>query len=141
MTTLRQQTNIARKLQPQRCMWKQGKAVWGMRSVSDQAKCIQVEVFKSVGNTTVSKGKVIRQHGQYFCRVHRIDGAQGWIDYYGPHLIEYAIASIVGEAIRVGKKVIFYSSLKSAALKRKIAGGSLIKVTCGKTQLWAVVGE
>ena len=139
MTTLRQKTNLARKLQPQRSTWKQGKAIWGMRSVSDKAKCIQVEIFKSVGNTTISKGEVVR-HGQYVAKVHRINGYQGWFDYYGPHLVEYAIASIVGEATQVGKKVVFYSSLKSASLKRKIAGGSLIKVTCGKTQLWAIVG-
>ncbi len=137
MTNLRQRTNIARKLQPQLCMNKKGKAVWGMRSVSDQTKCIQIEVVKSITNTTVGKKEVVR-HGLYTCRVHRID-AQGWVDYYGPHLLEYAIASIVGETNRAGKKIIFYSLLESAILKRKIVKGSLIEVACGKNKIWAIV--
>lgn len=136
--TLRQRTNLARKLSPQLCTTKVGKSVWGMRSVSDNSKHVQVEVMKSKNITSVNgSGKV--SHGLYICRVHRINKYGEWEQYYGPHMLEYAIASILGEAKKNKKSVVFYTDLKSVVLKKKIQSVSMIEIKCGKDRIWGVV--
>lgn len=136
--TLRQRTNLARKLSPQLCTTKVGKSVWGMRSVSDNSKNIQVEVMKSKNITSVNgSGKV--SHGLYICRVHRVNKFNEWEQYYGPHMLEYAIASILGEAKKNKKSVVFYTDLKSVSLKKKIQDVSMIEVKAGKERIWGVV--
>ncbi len=136
--TLRQRTNLARKLSPVLCTNKVGKSIWGMRSVGDKSKNIQVEIFKNKNITSVNeKGKIT--HGSYICQVHRINKFNEWEQYYGPHMLEYAIASILGEAQRNKKSVIFYTDLKSVMLKKKIQNVSMIEVRCGKERIWGVV--
>lgn len=136
--TLRQRTNLARKLSPQLCTTKVGKSVWGMRTISDNSKNVQVEVMKSKNITSVNgSGKV--SHGLYICRVHRINKYNEWEQYYGPHMLEYAIASILGEAKKNKKSVVFYTDLKSVVLKKKIQNVSMIEIKCGKERIWGVV--
>lgn len=135
--TLRSRTNLARKLQPTNCFSKPGKSIWGMRSLSDPAKNVQVEVFKKQNITSFGKAKV--SHALYVCQVHRINNSNMWEYYYGPHMLEYAIASIIAEANRNKKHVIFYKDLKSVALKKKIQNVSMIEIKAGKETIWGVV--
>lgn len=136
--TLRQRTNLARKLSPQLCTTKVGKSVWGMRAISDNSKNVQVEVMKSKNITSVNgSGKV--SHGLYICRMHRINKFNEWEPYFGPHMLEYAIASILGEAKKNKKSVVFYTDLKSVSLKKKIQDVSMIEIKCGKERIWGVV--
>lgn len=135
--TLRTRTNLARKLQPTNCLSKPGKSIWGMRTLSDPAKNVQVEVFKKQNITSFGKAKV--QHGLYVCQVHRINKSNNWEYYYGPHMLEYAIASIMGEARKNKKHIIFYTDLKSVMLKRKIQNVSMIEIKVGKERIWGVV--
>lgn len=136
--TIRQRINTARRIEPKLCLSKVGKSIWGMRSVSDPAKNIQVEVMKYKHITSVSKkGKI--SHAQYICKVHRINPADGWVDYFGPRRLEYAVAAIVGEADRVNRKIIFYKDLSSVMLKKKIQDVSMIEVVVGKERIWGVV--
>lgn len=137
--TLRQRTNLARKLSPKLCTTKVGKSVWGMRSVSDNSKNIQVEVFKKQNVTSTSSkfGKIT--HGLYICQARRINKYGEWEPYFGPHALEYAVASILGEAKRNKKTVIFYADIKSVLLKKKIQNVSMIEIKCGKERIWGVV--
>jgi hypothetical protein len=109
-----------------------------MRTISDQSKNVQVEIFKKQNITSVNgKGKI--SHGLYICQVHRINKFNEWGQYYGPHMLEYAIASILGEAQKNKKSVIFYTDLKSVVLKKKIQDVSMIEIKCGKERIWGVV--
>lgn len=136
--TIRNRINTARKLDPQLCLSKVGKSIWSMGSVSDPANHIQVEVMKYKHITSVGKnGKI--SHAQYICKVHRINPADGWIDYFGPRRLEYAVAAILGEASNAKRKVIFYKDLSSVMLKKKIQDVSMIEVVVGKERIWGVV--
>ena len=136
--TLRQRTNLARKLQPILCSNGLQFSAWGMRTISDQAKNVQVKVNKTKKITSVGEsGKV--SHGLYVCNVYRVNKYNELEKYYGPHLLEYAIASILGEAKRNKKTVIFYANFKSVILKKKIQNVSMIEIIAGKERVWGVV--
>lgn len=109
-----------------------------MRTISDPAKNVQVEIHKGKHITSVNgNGKI--SHAQYHCNVHRVNAADGWKNYFGTHEIEYALAAILGEAKNKNRKVIFYSNLKSALLKKKIQNVSMIEVKVGKETFWGVI--
>lgn len=135
--TLRQKTNLARKLQPMLCLSKPGKSAWGMRTLSDQSKNVEVIIRKSINITSTKSGKI--QHGLYVCDVLRVNDYNECEKYFGPHMLEYAIASIMGEARKNKKHIIFYSDLKSVMLKKKIADVSMVEIRAGKERIWGVV--
>lgn len=136
--SIRKRINTARKLDTVLCQNKVGKSTWGMRSISDASKNIQVEIFKKQNITSVNGGGKI-SHGLYICQAHRINKYNEWEPYFGPHALEYAIASILGEAKRNKKSVIFYANIKSVILKKKIQNVSMIEIKCGKERIWGVV--
>lgn len=138
--TLRTRTNLARRLNPVYIpTMGNGKTVWGMRTLSDQAKNVEVIVNKSKKITYLPGEKV--QHGLYDCQVLRVNKFNEVERYFGPHMLEYAIASIMAEAKKAKRQVIFYKDLKSVTLKRKIQNVSMIEIKCGKDTIWAVVSN
>lgn len=135
--TLRTRTNLARKLQPTNCFSKSGKSSWGMRTIGDKTKNVQVYIHKSKNITTIGREKF--SHGLYLCEVLRVNKFNKLEKYFGPHLLEYAIASIMAEAKKNKKHIIFYTDLKSVALKKKIVDVSMIEIKAGKERIWGVV--
>lgn len=133
LSTLRTRLNKARRLQPQLCLKGIHGSVYGMRSVSDASKNVQVRVRTTPALTTISKGKVITKM-QYHCQVERVTGT-GMQQYYGPHDMEYAIASALKE---IGKEVKFTSKQSTALIKHKIYGGQLIEVKSGAKSVYGV---
>lgn len=133
LSSLRQRLNKARRLHPVLCLKGVRGSVYGMRSVSDQSKNVQVRVRTSPALTTISKGKVITKM-QYHCQVERVTGT-GMQQYYGPHEMEYAIASALKE---ISKEVKFTSKQSTALLKQKIYGGQLIEVKSGAKSVYGV---
>jgi len=137
MTTFKQKINTARKLKPQAAVRGTSRSVWGVRTVSDPAKLVEVEIRKGKHTTSVNgKGKIT--HGQYICNVRRIE-ATGVIKYFGPHELEYVACALLGEAKEKKRKIIFYKDLKSVMLKKKIQNVSMIEVRIGKQTFWGVV--
>lgn len=132
--TLRSRTNLARKLQPVMCLNRPEKSAWAMKSVSGDR--IQVAVKKATQITSFKTGKV--RHAVYFADVMRINQYNEAKKYYGPHALEYALASIMAEASKAKKRIVFYSSLKSVELKKRIQDVSMIEVKAGKETVWGI---